>query len=72
MASAGTTLYTVGGVKEIPDIRTYVSVDGGMADNPRYILYQAEYTFEILEIKNKKYKKEIDEKINNAFSWINV
>ncbi len=45
VASAGTTLYTVGGVKEIPDIRTYVSVDGGMADNPRYILYQAEYTF---------------------------
>lgn len=40
---AGTTLYTVGSVKEIPDIRTYVSVDGGMGDNPRYILYQAKY-----------------------------
>lgn len=38
------TLYTVGGVKNIPDVRTYVSVDGGMTDNPRYILYQAEYT----------------------------
>ena len=37
------TLYTVGGVKEIPDIRTYVSVDGGMTDNPRYILYQSVY-----------------------------
>ena len=45
VAAAGITLYTVGGIKEIPDIRTYVSVDGGMADNPRYILYQAEYTF---------------------------
>lgn len=42
-ASAGITLYTVGARKEIPDIRTYVSVDGGMADNPRYILYQSEY-----------------------------
>ncbi|MBR5682300.1 MAG: diaminopimelate decarboxylase [Ruminococcus sp.] len=40
---AGITLYTVGARKEIPDIRTYVSVDGGMADNPRYILYGSEY-----------------------------
>ncbi len=40
---AGMTLYTVGSVKEIPGIRTYVSVDGGMGDNPRYILYGAEY-----------------------------
>ena len=38
------TLYTVGSVKKIPDVRTYVAVDGGMTDNPRYILYQAEYT----------------------------
>lgn len=41
---AGITLYTVGAVKEIPNVRTYVSVDGGMADNPRYILYQSEYS----------------------------
>ncbi len=41
---AGTTLYTVGGVKEIPGVRNYVSVDGGMTDNPRYALYQADYT----------------------------
>ena len=47
VASAGITLYTIGNVKEIPNIRTYVSVDGGMADNPRYIMYQAEYTFTI-------------------------
>ena len=40
---AGITLYTVGSRKEIPNIRTYVSVDGGMADNPRYILYGSEY-----------------------------
>lgn len=37
------TLYTVGSVKTIPDIRTYVSIDGGMGDNPRYILYQSKY-----------------------------
>ena len=43
VGAAGLTIYTVGCVKEIPDIRTYVSVDGGMVDNPRYILYQAEY-----------------------------
>ena len=47
VATAGATLYTVGVVKEIPGIRTYVSVDGGMADNPRYILYQAEYNFTV-------------------------
>jgi len=38
VGEAGTTLYTVGAVKNIPNIRTYVSVDGGMFDNPRYIL----------------------------------
>lgn len=40
---AGITLYTVGSIKTIPDIRTYVAVDGGMGDNPRYALYGAEY-----------------------------
>ncbi len=43
VGAAGLTLYTVGCVKKIPDIRTYVSVDGGMADNPRYALYHADY-----------------------------
>lgn len=42
-APAGITLYTVGGVKKIPNIRTYVSVDGGMGDNPRYALYKSKY-----------------------------
>lgn len=37
------TLYKVGAVKTIKDVRTYVSVDGGMTDNPRYALYQANY-----------------------------
>lgn len=44
VADAGMTLYTVGTVKEIPGFRTYVSVDGGMPDNPRYALYRSVYT----------------------------
>ena len=44
VAAAGATLYTVGSVKEIPDFRNYISVDGGMPDNPRYALYQSQYT----------------------------
>lgn len=43
VGEAGITLYTVGAIKTIPNIRTYVSVDGGMCDNPRYILYQSSY-----------------------------
>lgn len=42
-APAGITLYKVGARKEIPNIRTYVSIDGGMCDNPRYALYKSEY-----------------------------
>jgi diaminopimelate decarboxylase len=41
VAQAGVALYTVGVVKEIPGVRTYVSVDGGMADNIRPALYEA-------------------------------
>lgn len=44
VGEAGITLYTVGGKKNIPDVRTYVSVDGGMTDNIRYALYQSAYT----------------------------
>lgn len=46
-APAGLTLYTVGGIKNIPNIRTYVSIDGGMCDNPRYALYKSEYDIEV-------------------------
>ena len=45
VGAAGITLYQVGGVKEIPGIRKYVSIDGGMTDNPRYALYEADYEF---------------------------
>ena len=44
VAAAGATLYTVGSVKEITGFRNYISVDGGMPDNPRYALYQSQYT----------------------------
>lgn len=44
VAAAGVTLYSVGSVKQIPGFKNYVSVDGGMADNPRYALYGAPYT----------------------------
>ena len=43
VAQAGVTLYAVGTVKDIPGIRTYVSVDGGMSDNPRPVLYGSGY-----------------------------
>jgi diaminopimelate decarboxylase len=43
VAAAGMTLYTVGTVKYLPGIRTYVSVDGGMSDNPRPVLYGSGY-----------------------------
>ncbi len=43
VAEAGITLYTIGTIKEIPGVRKYLIVDGGMADNPRPILYEAKY-----------------------------
>ena len=42
-AAAAVTVYTVGTVKEIPGVRTYVAVDGGMSDNPRPVLYGSGY-----------------------------
>ena len=43
VASAAITVYTVGTMKDIPGVRTYVSVDGGMSDNPRPVLYGSGY-----------------------------
>ena len=43
VAAAAITLYTVGTIKELPGIRTYLSVDGGMSDNPRPVLYGSGY-----------------------------
>ena len=44
VADAGLTVYTAGTVKRIPGYKNYVSVDGGMADNPRFALYGSPYT----------------------------
>ncbi len=44
VADAGVTLYSVTTVKQIPGFKNYAAIDGGMADNPRFTLYQAEYT----------------------------
>ncbi|NLZ94058.1 MAG: diaminopimelate decarboxylase [Firmicutes bacterium] len=43
VGEAGTTLYTVGAIKEVPGVRSYVAVDGGMMDNLRTALYEAKY-----------------------------
>ena len=44
VADSGMTLYTAGNVKKIPEYKNYVSIDGGMTDNPRYALYGSSYT----------------------------
>jgi diaminopimelate decarboxylase len=43
VGEAGTTLYTIGAIKDVPGVRTYVAIDGGMSDNPRPQLYDARY-----------------------------
>ena len=49
VGNAGVTLYTVGTIKRIPGVRTYVAVDGGMSDNLRPMLYRARYEAEIAD-----------------------
>jgi len=44
VAAAGVTLYTAESIKNIPGYKTYVAINGGMTDNPRYALYQSKYT----------------------------
>ena len=44
VGEAGITLYTVGAIKDIPGVKKYLSIDGGMFDNPRYALYESKYT----------------------------
>ena len=53
IGTAGVTLYRVGTIKDIPNIRRYLFIDGGMADNPRPIMYQAKYTYEIANKANQ-------------------
>ena len=54
VSTAGVTLYTVGSSKQVPNGRKYVAVDGGMADNPRPSMYQAEYSAEIAGVNNNE------------------
>jgi diaminopimelate decarboxylase len=49
VGNAGVTIYTVGTVKEIPGVRTYIAVDGGMVDNLRPMLYGAKYEADIAD-----------------------
>lgn len=62
VANAGTTLYTVGSIKEIPGVRKYIAVDGGMTDNIRPALYEAKYE----AIVANKASEEIDSKVTVA------
>ena len=44
VADAGVTIYEAGGIKTVEGYREYVTIDGGMTDNPRFALYESEYT----------------------------
>ncbi|MEK9728116.1 MAG: diaminopimelate decarboxylase [Candidatus Margulisiibacteriota bacterium] len=52
IANAGVTLYSVGATKHVDGGSHYLFVDGGMADNPRPMMYQSQYTFDILDPKS--------------------
>ena len=57
ISTSGVTLYTVGSSKQVPYGTKYVAIDGGMADNPRPSMYQAEYS---AEVANKKETNEVE------------
>ena len=54
VGEAGITLYTAGRIKKISGLKNYLSIDGGMFENPRFALYQAKYTVVAAERANKK------------------
>jgi diaminopimelate decarboxylase len=58
VGNAGVTIYTVGTIKDIENVKTYIFVDGGMADNPRPMMYQAEYTYDLVHKPGVKGDKE--------------
>lgn len=62
ISTSGVTLYTIGSSKQVPKGKKYIAVDGGMADNPRPSMYQAEY---FAQIANKK-ESEKPEKVTVA------
>ena len=57
ISPAGVTLYTAGSSKRVPKGRKYVALDGGMADNPRPSMYQAQYTAQVVNrLKSKDFE----------------
>lgn len=62
IGEAGITLYTIGAIKEIPGVRTYASIDGGLPDNPRPALYQAKYD----AVVANKFKDKLDKTVTIA------
>ncbi|WP_330396838.1 diaminopimelate decarboxylase [Anaeromicrobium sediminis] len=54
IGEAGITLYTIGAIKEIPNVRTYIGIDGGLPDNPRPALYKAHYEAVIANKMNEE------------------
>ena len=54
VGEAGVTLYTVGAIKDIPGVKKYVALDGGMFDNPRYALYESKYTVMLANRANEE------------------
>ncbi len=59
VATAGVTLYTVGSIKQVPGGRKYISVDGGMADNVRPSMYEAQYFADIANYKENLSKEKV-------------
>jgi diaminopimelate decarboxylase len=59
VGEAGITLYSVGNIKTIPGIRKYIMVDGGMGDNPRPSLYNAQYDAILVNKLNEKEKETV-------------
>lgn len=59
ISTSGVTLYTVGSSKQVPNGRKYVAIDGGMADNPRPSMYQAEYYAEVANKPNNQDKENV-------------
>ena len=59
VGNAGTTLYSVGSVKDIPEVRKFVFVDGGMSDNPRPALYHARYRAAVANRMSNSYGEKV-------------
>ncbi|WP_226666943.1 diaminopimelate decarboxylase [Metabacillus litoralis] len=59
VGDAGTTLYTIGSQKTVPNIREYVAIDGGMSDNIRPALYQAKYEAVLANRVTEKHEKSV-------------